>query len=161
MTSIETATITDFLLTCIAEDERRSGGSRIVPTTEQIECPCGEKGFLTSWGTRLEITHQRAWVPPEIRAGSVMGDGHSATHTHIIEAAQVEAVRAAWPLAESAVRVLAECAAKRQIIECLRNAWDDSECTECNEPGYLADHLLRLLAAPYSARPGFREEWRP
>lgn len=55
--------------------------------------------------------------------------------------------------------VLADCAAKRAIVQKARSAWDDSDCTECNEAGYLGDSILRLLAVPYSGHPDFRSEW--
>lgn len=174
-------TLAEWLLEQIADDESRYGDSRTVPNpSEQIVCPCGEKGFLTSWGSRLEISHSRGWVPPEIRAGWVMGDGHSITQTHVLEGAEAAAVRAAWPLAESSARVLAECEARRRIIEIhadgraeLRYPGDDLDDEFAGMPAWCVrcevDHqgerwpceTLRLLAAPYADRPGFREEWRP
>jgi hypothetical protein len=76
-------------------------------------------------------------------------------------------------------RVLAECAAKRAIIELhadgradLRYPGDDLDDEIAGMPAYCVrcevDHqgerwpceTLRLLAAPYADRPGFLEEWR-
>jgi hypothetical protein len=47
-------------------------------------------------------------------------------------------------------RALAECEAKRRIVE---------HCDHDMPPG-LAASVLRLLASVYTDRPGFREEWR-
>lgn len=49
-------------------------------------------------------------------------------------------------------RMLAECAAKRQIVEQVSNVeW-------CGHA--VRDVILGLLAQPYADAPGFREEWR-
>lgn len=49
-------------------------------------------------------------------------------------------------------RILADCEAKRQIID----LW--KLCPPADDHALLP--VLRLLAAPYADRPGFREEWR-
>jgi hypothetical protein len=69
-------------------------------------------------------------------------------------------------------RVLAECDAKRQIIELhgAVDANDPDSCRECSDSGWAGavdGHspvdrpcpTLRLLALPYADRPGYREEW--
>lgn len=55
------------------------------------------------------------------------------------------------------VRVLAECEAKRRIVEVhAHNArWDDTNV------GDWARATLELLALPYADHPDYREEWRP
>jgi hypothetical protein len=74
---------------------------------------------------------------------------------------------AAWDPA----RVLREIDAKRRIMEC-HEPWTasngDTICGRCGRehidgrPGaHFPCQTLRLLAAPYSDRPGFREEWSP
>jgi len=65
-------------------------------------------------------------------------------------------------------RVLAECAAKRAIIELaewasadcdqIRGEWGVSSDPDYNDPD-TGDLLLRALAAPYRDRPGWRDEW--
>jgi hypothetical protein len=51
-------------------------------------------------------------------------------------------------------RVLAECEAKRRIIDLQRSDLrDDPEDWE-------ADEVLRLLASPYAGHPDYRPEWR-
>lgn len=59
-----------------------------------------------------------------------------------------------WPDRWNPVRVLAECDAKRRIIASF-------EGLRYDEAHVLADRVLRLLALPYSDRPGYREEWKP
>jgi hypothetical protein len=67
-------------------------------------------------------------------------------------------------------RVLAECDAKRRIIA--QHDVDDGDCRTCFDPNTTNDWpenmvqqcwpcpTLRLLAAVYSDRPGYREEWK-
>lgn len=71
-------------------------------------------------------------------------------------------------------RMLAECDAKRRIIELHGpiDRYDTDSCRECSDSGWagcvdghsrvaLPCPTLRLLALPYSDRPGYRPEWRP
>jgi hypothetical protein len=56
-------------------------------------------------------------------------------------------------------RVLAECAAKRKIIE----AWLDNEgpLSQWDDYAYKGvEWAIKALAQPYADRPGFPEEWR-
>jgi hypothetical protein len=48
------------------------------------------------------------------------------------------------------VRVLAECEAKRRIVE---------RCRASN--GYWGAEVERMLALPYADHPDYREEWKP
>jgi hypothetical protein len=52
-------------------------------------------------------------------------------------------------------RVLAECNAKRGIIELQRSDLRDDPAD------WEADEVLRLLALPYADHPDYRSEWRP
>jgi hypothetical protein len=57
-------------------------------------------------------------------------------------------------------RVLAECDAKRRIVEDLQDELanqHDPEPTTLQ----LADRTLRALALPYADHPDYREEWKP
>lgn len=72
--------------------------------------------------------------------------------------------RSAW----SPARVLREIEAKRQVLDLHREIDDPQEmqdyCTTCEVTGdypYYPCMTLRLLALPYSDRPGFKESWRP
>ena len=51
-------------------------------------------------------------------------------------------------------RVLAECDAKRRIVEELQRGVEPGD--EWTDPT-----VLKLLALPYADHPDFREEWRP
>lgn len=64
-------------------------------------------------------------------------------------------------------RVLAECEAKRRIVE-LRYSWN-LQAERATEPPFgpilkaqviTADTVLRTLAMPYADHPDYREEWR-
>lgn len=55
-------------------------------------------------------------------------------------------------------RVLAECEAKRRVVERVL-AEDDSLASPASLN--LGDDVLQLLALPYTGHPGFREEWQP
>jgi hypothetical protein len=66
------------------------------------------------------------------------------------------------------LRVLAECEAKRQIVEAHRwEEFDDgdgsvpyyTDCDDCRQSPPC--RTLRLLALPYADHPDYREEWRP
>lgn len=52
-------------------------------------------------------------------------------------------------------RVLAECDAKRHIIELQRSDLRD------DPQDWEADEVLRLLGLPYADHPDYRAEWRP
>lgn len=66
-------------------------------------------------------------------------------------------------------RVLAECEAKRFVIEMLRQ-YEDYEAHRSGELETVPDvgerannpaGALRRMALPYADRPGYRDEWRP
>lgn len=72
-----------------------------------------------------------------------------------------------WRLTIPASRVLAECAAKRAIIEehgAMVMPYAESgyihHCAECATE-FAPCRTLRHLATAYADRPGYREEWRP
>ena len=52
-------------------------------------------------------------------------------------------------------RVLAECEAKRRIVEWWMAGRDG------DESGYDTHRLLTALALPYADHPDYRQEWRP
>lgn len=57
-------------------------------------------------------------------------------------------------------RVLAECEAKRRIVERHHAAGRSGLCDECHAQVWPCP-TLRALALPYADHPEFREEWRP
>ena len=100
---------------------------------------------------RDEIARQEKWPAPA-------GAAYAVTMVDIITPA----------------RVLAECDAKRRIVE-LHGRRDDDTCAECGDgepdtgPGdrgwFEAAHwpclTLQLLALPYADHPDFQEQWKP
>ncbi|MGY1822766.1 DUF6221 family protein [Geodermatophilus sp. SYSU D00079] len=57
-------------------------------------------------------------------------------------------------------RLLAECYAKRRIVEHMRYEVDPGQGRGAGRP--LPGHtVLRLLALPYAGHPDYREEWQP
>lgn len=78
-----------------------------------------------------------------------------------------DAAQVGWLDAGSPERVLAECEAKRRIVE-LRYSWN-LQAERSPEPPFgpilqaqviTADTVLRTLASVYAAHEDFREEWR-
>lgn len=78
---------------------------------------------------------------------------------------------AGWGARAYIERGLAEVDAKRRILD---DVVDEASGLDAQVDGefrvgrrdtkaepYLGDVLVRLLAAPYADRPGYREEWRP
>lgn len=72
--------------------------------------------------------------------------------------------------AHDPARVLRETAAKREQVAWCTGVIGDRDLSRYGEPGLLKDdpeplavtlavEILKLLAAPYSDRPGYREEW--
>ena len=60
---------------------------------------------------------------------------------------------------EYPARVLAECEAKRRIVEQARNYSPELEHGDNGEWAF--DTVLLALALPYADHPDYREEWRP
>ena len=67
----------------------------------------------------------------------------------------IPVVRGDWGLA----RVLAECEAKRRIVEAGRTDWTITR--QGNTLNMGPSQTLRLLALPYADREGYDESWRP
>jgi hypothetical protein len=64
-------------------------------------------------------------------------------------------------------RVLAECEAKRRIVELAQGsvteiAWTAIGCSETTDPGdtEAPEKILRALALPYAEHPDYREGWK-
>jgi hypothetical protein len=58
-------------------------------------------------------------------------------------------------------RVLREVEAKRRIVNSFAAGIEAQPLERGTERYALTRFVLRLLALPYSDRPGFREEWKP
>jgi hypothetical protein len=136
MTTV-TVTLADFLLARIAEDEEAARGAAGVPW-EVMEWPGGSQVLVDRAAIRDE-----KW-----RVGHL---GHVASVEHAHDVRHIAR--------HDPARVLAECEAKRRIIE---------ESVDFNDlPGVDAGvdfenvRVLTLLAAPYADHPDYRNEWRP
>ena len=130
MNETVTVTLTEFLLERIAEDE------------ESLPCEnCGR--------------------PVEPDGPREDGDfGHVAAALRADDPEAQEFWADPCPSPEPTRRALAECEAKRRIVEeCQRILgvkWWEYE----DAPG-LADSVLSSLALPYAGHPDYRDEWRP
>ena len=134
MTAVDLA---DFLLARITEDESTARGSTPGPW-RWFAGRAGLPAFLESTGARA--THWvegQSFEAPTVVLGTNQGSmlrvrGRDAEHI------------AAW----HPTRVLAECRAKRQVVEALGP--DDAG----------REVVLRALAAVYADHPEYQEEWR-
>jgi Family of unknown function (DUF6221) len=130
--------LADFLLARITEDENTARGSTAGPW-RWFPGRAGLPAFLESTGARA--THWvegQSFEAPTVVLGTNQGTmlrvrGRDAEHI------------AAW----HPTRVLAECAAKRRLLEAAGVA-----------DGATRELLLRSLALPYAGHPDYREEWR-
>jgi hypothetical protein len=134
--------LVEWLKAQLAEDERVA--------REALQGPLEER-----WRSSYHLVKQRGYINATELRDMVIAESKIGTARHI----------ARWDPS----RVLREVEAKRKIIKLhpLTTYTDE-------EPGYsqvLNDHVcpgdqtpcetLRLLALPYSDRPGFQENWRP
>jgi hypothetical protein len=135
MTAVDLA---EFLLARIKDDENTARASTPGPW-RWFPGRAGLPAFLESTGAKA--THWvegQSFEAPTVVLGTNQGvmlrvRGRDAEHI------------AAW----HPTRVLAECRAKRQVVEGVTA----DEATR--------DLVLRTLALPYADHPDYREEWRP
>ena len=58
-------------------------------------------------------------------------------------------------------RVLAECDAKRRIVEMQATNDEDRHLPGFHYKAQMIERVLHALALPYADHPDYREEWRP
>jgi hypothetical protein len=123
--------LAEFLLARIAEDEDAAKG------------PLTQKWFAVGTEFPDDDSHPaemlRGYVDSKGLAVTEDGDGPSVWHIARHDPA----------------RVLAECEAKRRIVERVAppdELHNSGECSECD--------VTRLLALPYADHESFKEEWR-
>ena len=132
-----TLTLTEFLLARIAEDEEAARRGI-----------SGQADPENGWGLAQYQGVAGLTLTPHVG--------------HIHERVQGEHIIRWHP-----ARVLAECEAKRRIVERHRGFGFDEEwapegyCGECEGTLSSPCATLRLLALPYADHPDYREEWRP
>jgi hypothetical protein len=138
---VETVTtLADFLLARIAEDQAAA-----------------RKCVGPEWDTGLPATiHPNPTTYRTVvrQVGHVCGSIIAADAEHI----------ARWDPA----RVLAECDAKRRIVELVQGPLTEIAqtaigCCETTDPGdtEVGDKILRALALPYADHENYRPEWKP
>lgn len=130
-------TLTDFLLVRIAEDEELARACQ----DEVGSHRAGEDFDDGSGPADLDAFPSYPWGSGEKELGFMAGPGQPA-------------------------RVLAECAAKRRIVEAhhWEEEWENgvrfaSDCEDCWQSPPC--HTLRALASVYADHPDYRVEWKP
>ena len=136
MTAVDLA---DFLLARITEDENTARGSTPGPW-RWFPGRGGLPAFLESTGATA--TH---WVEGQSLQAPTVVRGRSQNTMVRVLGRDAEHISAWHP-----TRVIAECRAKRRLVEAGRDA-DDAT----------GDLVLRSLASVYADHPDYREEWRP
>jgi len=118
------ATLTEFLLECFAEDE-----------AEARTAMGGGDGRWASWNRSWDDGQRRDLAADNMRIAALPTsiDEHVCRH--------------------SPARVLAECEAKRRIVDLCGDhpGWSN--------PSPMGDRVLRYLALPYADHPDYREDW--
>lgn len=104
----------------------------------------------------------------EEAAGALAADGHREADGRVLS---VSGTGVDWPDRWNPARVLAECEAKRRIVETavhLRAEQDQhfgtpvtTEVAVAIGASSAADIIVKCLAVVYADHPDYREEWRP
>lgn len=136
-----TLTLTDFLLARIAEDEAVARGA----------------STLANWRydpTKVNSVDREESVfagPPGAMAITIASTGPADDPQSMRDAAHIAR--------HDPARVLAECEAKRRIVESLI----DMEPVEDERKGQVVTlrWVCHSLALPYADHPDYREEWKP
>lgn len=140
-------TLTEFLLACIAEDEAAA---------REAALSAGGHGSgderVASGSVWMQRYHEVARI----------ADDHQDRKT-IADAGALFGIGVATHIARhDPARVLAECEAKRAIVELHADAGGCTTCTDGDYLGLVDDwpcETLRLLTRPYVDHPDYREEW--
>lgn len=162
--------LTDFLLARIAEDEAVARAATPGPwewdNDEFSDAEDGACEHRTEW-----TDHGPDLVNPQLTDTApdygfvISAIGYDASHVNVRRSDALHIAR--W----NPAGVLAECEAKRRIVEAHPDGHEPGEaipfCATCEPEGpwNLANHRYpcttqRLLALPYADHPDYREEWR-
>lgn len=133
---VPTLTLTDFLLARIAEDESSARAATQGPWTSQ------GGGYVMPPTPWTRGSWERSAV---VRPGGYSLSQSNADAAHIVR--------------HDPARVMAECEAKREIVEI--HSGRDGVCTYRDEYDPNGCGTLRALALPYAEHPDYCEEWRP
>jgi len=130
---IDTMTLTEFLLARIADDEAVARQSNPHHNDD-----------IDDWDAQTDAEARWDRQPHGQRCAWRLGEG------------MADKCKCNYP-----ARVLAECEAKRRIV----NRWADSfgqwNATQADAARAQKDSTLRLLALPYADHPDYDEKWRP
>lgn len=149
-----------WLLEQIADDERVAREAKPGPWFANGDDELPEWDWQV--GTATDVIGYSETFPGVDARGDVVGVGYEGGGTDRPNARHI----ARW----DPVRVLAECEAKRRVVELHKpyRRIHGVGCEAClqprrlppDAPGWPCD-TLRLLALPYADRPGYRAEWKP
>jgi hypothetical protein len=140
-TDMGTMTLTGFLLARIAEDEV---AARAVPPL----------GYNTDMGGNRQ---DERWIFDRTLPSSADGMGNWSKHRHSLTTAEHFA-------RHDPARVLAECEAKRRIVDVASQYVEPDDTFDAGFKGgasHVGFNTLRALASVYADHPDYREEWRP
>lgn len=135
MTAVDLA---EFLLARITEDENTARGSTAGPW-RWFPGRAGLPAFLESTGAKA-----KHWVEGQSFEAPTVVLGSNQNSMLRVRGRDAEHIAAWHP-----TRVLAECRAKRQVLDAVA------------ADGATRELVLRSLALPYADHPDYREEWRP
>ena len=147
--------IVEFLTACLAEDERIARAATAGPWRAH-DTHLGQYGYAaTILSGEGNDTDLRAWLP------SMSNEPWDETRNVWADAAHIAE--------HDSARVLREIDAKREIVRDFQAALAERDTVEVGADAYhrmvgTVTSLRRVvcgLAAAYSHRPGFKEEWRP
>lgn len=131
-------TLVEFLLARIAEDEKLA--REALEENPEPTAWVAERRYDGTWAMDLHSTHPDA-------------DSHGVGEDVLVPREMAKHI-VGWKPA----RVLAECEAKRRIVERYENTTFDHWA----EPDREYEHwILPLLAVPYADHPDYQQEWRP
>jgi hypothetical protein len=141
---VKNMTLADFLLARITEQEHRACSASALNGPVWTAA----NGFIN--GSTDTNANPRAWP-----GDTELWDDEGALNMH---PATAEFIAANDPR-----HVLAECEAKRRIVDAYQHAveyeaqFPNPDAAEA----YIYEHVIQVLALPYAAHEDFREEWRP
>lgn len=143
-------TLAEFLLARIAEDEN------VATQAKGRNGADWTASHLDAGAWRIEGSKDIGANPRAYNGDRELWDDETALGMHPETAAHI--------VRHDPARVLAECEAKRRIVE---YAQEWRAAFNADRVGFdrmdallTSTHMLELLAAPYSDHPDYREEWR-
>jgi hypothetical protein len=150
------ADLAEFLIARIAEDERDARSANV-----------GQPWIYVDRTMRVEVgSDSDYWAPS---AADHAADCDYEDHWECSDARRNALIEGDHIVRWQPARVLAECEAKRRIVEQCKEwlsygpvkSWETDRGEDAALSEDAAPAILRLLALPYTNHPRYREEWRP